>query len=228
MIANKKTFNIGLGMMAGFIVVLVIFFMPVFNGHNGLNYLDSLFNSISKGSAHFIPRLKEEVRPFDQKTVDLALTLKSAEQAQQTVLMFQKAGATAEADGENLKASGNLGQILTAILEDSDAMFFNDSQKVADRYGLEARQALFNWWTALNAMEKALTTQKKFNDAKMVATVRNRAVEVAFNFYRIEPQNISDKYGIVIFSLIFYVVYTLWYGFAIMFMFEGWGMKMEH
>ncbi len=34
--------------------------------------------------------------------------------------------------------------------------------------------------------------------------------------------------GIVIFSLIFYVVYTLWYGFAIMFMFEGWGMRLEH
>jgi hypothetical protein len=24
-------------------------------------------------------------------------------------------------------------------------------------------------------------------------------------------------------SLVFYVVYTLWYGFAIMYMFEGWG-----
>lgn len=228
MIANKKTFNTGLGMMAGFIVVLVIFFMPVFNGHNGLNYLDSLFNSISKGSAHFIPRLKEEVRAFDQKTIDLTLTLKSAEQAQQTALMFQKAGAAAVTDGEKLKVSGDIGQVFAAILADSDAMFFNDSQKVAAQYGFDARQVLFNWWTALNSMEKALTAQKKFGDAKMVATVRNRAVEVAFNFYRIEPQNISDKYGIVIFSLIFYVVYTLWYGFAILYMFEGWGMKMEH
>jgi len=228
MIANKKTFNIGLIMMVAFIVVLVIFFMPVFNGHNGLNYLDSLFNSISKGSAHFVPRLKEEVRSFDQKAIDVNLTLKSAEQARQTALMFQKAGAAAEAGGDKLKVSGNMGQIFAAILEDSDAMFFNDSQKVADRYGFEARQALFNWWTALNAMEKALTNQKKFSDAAMVATVRNRAVEVAFNFYQIEPQSISDKYGIVILSLLFYVIYTLWYGFAIMFMFEGWGMKMEH
>jgi hypothetical protein len=228
MIANKKTFNIGLIMMVAFIVVLVIFFMPVFNGHNGLNYLDSLFNSISKGSAHFVPRLKEEVRPFDQKAIDVNLAMKSAEQARQTALMLQKAGAAAEAGGEKLKVSGNMGQIFAAILEDSDAMFFNDSQKVADRYGFEARQALFNWWTALNAMEKALTNQKKFSDAAMVATVRNRAVEVAFNFYQIEPQSISDKYGIVILSLLFYVIYTLWYGFAIMFMFEGWGMKMEH
>ncbi|MGB8336199.1 MAG: hypothetical protein WCE56_17020 [Desulfobacterales bacterium] len=228
MIANKKIFSIGLAMIVAFIVVLVIFFMPVFNGHNGLNYLDSLYNSISKGSAHFVPRLKEEVRSFDQKAIDVNLTMKSAEQARQTALMFQKAGAAAEAGGDKLKVSGNMGQVFAAILEDSDAMFFNDSQKVVDRYGFEARQALFNWWTALNAMEKALTNQKKFSDAAMVATVRNRAVEVAFNFYQIEPQSISDKYGIVILSLLFYVIYTLWYGFAIMFMFEGWGMKMEH
>jgi hypothetical protein len=33
---------------------------------------------------------------------------------------------------------------------------------------------------------------------------------------------------VVIFSLIFYVVYTLWYGFAIMFLFEGWGLQLEN
>ena len=114
MIANKKTFSIGLAMIVAFIVVLVIFFMPVFNGHNGLNYLDSLYNSISKGSAHFVPKLKEEVRSFDQKAIDVNLTMKSAEQAQQTALLFQKAGAAAEAGGEKLKVSGNMGQIFAA------------------------------------------------------------------------------------------------------------------
>ena len=43
-----------------------------------------------------------------------------------------------------------------------------------------------------------------------------------------EPQSIMDRLGVVIFSLVFYVIYTLWYGFAILFMFEGWGMKLEH
>ena len=62
----------------------------------------------------------------------------------------------------------------------------------------------------------------------MVAAVNQKAVETAYNYYRIEPQNISDRYGIVIFSLVFYVAYTLWYGFAIMFLFEGWGMRLEH
>ena len=228
MIAHKKTFNIGLIMMVAFIVVLVIFFMPVFNGQNGLDYLDSLYNSISKGSAYYIPKLKDEVQPLDGNTVDLNLTMKSAEQAQQTALLFQKTGATAEASGEKLKVSGDMGQILSGCLEDSDAMYYNDGQKVADKYGYGERQVLFNWWSAINAMEKDLNHQKKFKEAKIVATVGKKAVETSYNYYKIEPQKISDKYGVVIFSLIFYVVYTLWYGFGIMYMFEGWGLRLEH
>ena len=228
MIANKKTFNVGLAMMVAFVVVLVIFFMPIFNGQNGLDYLDSLYNSISKGSAYYIPKLKDEVQPFDGKTVDLNLTMKSAEQVQQTALLFQKAGATAEASGEKLKVSGDMGQILSACLEDSDAMYYNDGQKVAEKYGYGERQALFNWWLAITAMEKDLNQQKNFKEAKIAATVGKKAVETSYNYYKIEPQKISDKYGVVIFSLIFYVVYTLWYGFGIMYMFEGWGLRLEH
>jgi hypothetical protein len=51
---------------------------------------------------------------------------------------------------------------------------------------------------------------------------------VAFNFFGIEPQNITDKIGIVVFALAFYVIYTLWFGFSIMYLFEGWGMELEH
>ena len=36
MIANKKKFILGLAMMATFVVVLIIFFSPVFNGKKGL------------------------------------------------------------------------------------------------------------------------------------------------------------------------------------------------
>jgi len=104
----------------------------------------------------------------------------------------------------------------------------NDGEKVKEKYGYDERQVLYNWYTALKAMDKDLKVQKKFKEAKIVALVIKKAVECSYNYYKIEPQKISDRYGIVIFSLIFYVLYTLWYGFAIMFMFEGWGMQLEH
>jgi len=76
--------------------------------------------------------------------------------------------------------------------------------------------------------DKDLNKQTAFYPAKAVAFAVEKAVEPSYNFYGIEPQKITDRVGVVLFSLIFYVLYTLWYGFAVMYMFEGWGMQLEH
>jgi hypothetical protein len=148
--------------------------------------------------------------------------------AQQTASLFMKGGALVNVSGTGLKVEGELGKILANCLEDSDSMYINDGQTISSKYGYNERQVMFNWWKALKSMDKGLTKQKEFEAAKLVSQVVNKAVECSYNYYKIEPQKISDRVGIVIFSLVFYVVYTLWYGFSVMYMFEGWGMKLEH
>lgn len=228
MIANMKKFILGLAMMATFAVVLIIFFSPVFNGKNGLEYLDDLYNSISKGSAYYIPKLRQDVQAFGGSSMEMTLTLKSADQARQTSLLFEKAGARVNVSESTLKVSGYLDAILKSCLEDSDAMYLNDGGKLSARYGYDERQVMYNWWTACQEMDGDLKKQKEFKAADMVAAVEKKAVETVYNYYRIEPQRISDRYGIVVLSLIFYVIYTVWYGFAFMYLFEGWGLKLEH
>ena len=228
MIANKKEFYGGFGMLIAFIVVLIIIFSPVFKGQNGLEYLDSLYNSISKGSAYYIPKVKEETDKFIGNSVSVTLNMKDTEQAKQTAPLFMKGGALVNVSGTQVKVSGDLGKILGNCLADTDDMYKNYGQKVKGKYGYDERQVLYNWYTAFKSMDKDLKAQKKFKEAKVVALVIKKAVESSYNYYEIEPQKISDRFGIVIFSLIFYVIYTLWYGFAIMYMFEGWGMQLEH
>ena len=63
MIANKKEFYAGFGLIVIFTIVLIILFMPVFGGKNALENLDMLYNSISKGSAYYIPKAKKEAKP---------------------------------------------------------------------------------------------------------------------------------------------------------------------
>jgi hypothetical protein len=130
--------------------------------------------------------------------------------------------------GSTIQVAGDLGKILQNCLADADHMYLNDGQKVSSKYGYDEKRVLFNWWNAFKEMDKGLKKQKLFKEAKLVTAVKKKAVEPSYNYYNIEPQRIMDRLGIVIFSLIFYVVYTLWYGFAIMFMFEGWGVKLEH
>ena len=228
MIAHKKEFYGGFGMIIAFVVVLVFMFSPIFKGHNALEYLDSLYNSISKGSAYYIPKVKEESDKFIGTEVSATLKMEDMDRAEQTALLFKLSGAKAVVTECQLKVTGDLGKILESSLADADDMYHNNGQKVSERYGYNERRVLFNWWTGFKEMDKALKNQKKFKEAKIITLVVNKAVESSYNYYKIEPQNIGDRFGVVIFSLIFYVVYTLWYGFAIMFMFEGWGLRLAH
>jgi hypothetical protein len=228
MIAHKGIFFKGFTMMIGFVVVLVIFFMPVFEGKNGLNYLDNLYNSISKASAYYIPKVVEESNAYLGNGISVTLHMQDDQVAEQSARLFEKGGAETAVSGTTLEVSGDLGKILANCLEDAEAMYRNHQEQVSQKYGYDARQALYHWWIACKEMDKDLKQQKKFKEAKIVIEVKKKAVECAYNYFGIEPQKITDKIGIVLFSLIFYVIYTLWYGFAYMYMFEGWGMQLEH
>ena len=228
MIANKKLFFGGFAMLAGFCGVFLAMFLPIFEGKNLLDYMDSLYNSISKGSAYFIPKLQEEAKEFEGNPVSLKLALGKEDTARGAAVILKKRGIKVSTQGTDLEIEGDLGGILGAALADSDEMFTNEGDKLKARYGLEPKMALFFWWQALKAMDKDLKRLTKFPEAKFVGTLTKKAVECSYNYYGVKPEKIMDKILIVIFSLVFYVVYTMWYGFAIMFMFEGWGLKLAH
>jgi len=232
MIADKKIFFKGLGLLILFFCVLGIIFSPVFNGKNGLEYMDDLYNSISKGSAYYIPDVKKKIQQFSGKSVELSLSLSDKEQAEQTAVLFTKNGVPTNIEGSGLKINGDLGKILESCLADADNMYLNQDKEVSKKYGYNAKLALYNWWCALKASEKELKKQKNFKEAKIVALVIKKAMEPAYNYFGIESKKISGLFTSVgfscLFSLVFYVIYTMWYGFAIMFMFEGWGLKLDH
>ena len=227
MIADKREFSRGAILMAVFAVVLILMFMPLFNGKNALEYSDDLYNSISKQSAYYIPDTKEKVVAMESQRVTMNLEV-GEDRAAETARLFRTAGAVVTTAGAILTVEGDLKSILLSCLEDAEAMFRNDGQALEKKYGYDARPALYNWWAACKVMDKNLTKQKLFKAAKLVDTVNKKAVEPAYNYYGIEPQKLTERLGIVIFSLVFYVIYTLWYGFGIMFLLEGWGMRLEH
>jgi hypothetical protein len=228
MIAKPKEYYTGLGLIIGFGIVLLLFFLPFYSGRNGLDFLDNLYNSISKGSAYYIPNVKKEVEPFVGDKVAVTLSMTDSKQAEQTALLFKAGGAETAVNGRELKVTGDLGNILANAVEDADAMYKNDGKRVADKYGYNERVVLFNWWQAMQRMDKALAKLKKFKEAKIVVFAQQKALEPSYNYYKVEAQNIGDRWATVVFSLIFYVIYTLWYGFAMLFMFEGWGLKVGH
>jgi hypothetical protein len=234
---NKKSFSIGLLLAASFLGVLFLIFMPVFGeGKNGLDYADDMFNKLSKGSSYFIPKLMTENERFKGRQFAVSIKMDKPDdkpgdaekRAEAAAKLVGPAGAKAEVIGAELKIEGDLGKVIGSALADSDAMYHNDGAKIKAKYTTDDEKKMFRQWHNIFVrMDKAFKKEGKIEEAKIVSDVMKKAVETAYNYYKIEPQQVADKAVLMTGLLVFYVVYTMWWGFAIFYIFEGIGLTMK-
>jgi hypothetical protein len=227
-IHDKRQFTIGLVLLAGFLGALALVFRPMANGQNTLDYLDGVFNSTSKASAYYIPAARAKAEKLGVAPVAVKIRARTAEQAIQADSLLRAAGATVARDGAALSVSGDLGRVLAAALGDADAMFRNEGAAVAGKYGFDERRALYAWHVALGDAAKELDRQSRFREAAAVRDAMTKGLEPAYNYYGVTAIAMKDMIWIALAALVGYVVYTVWYGYAILFLFEGWGVKLEH
>ena len=104
---NRRTkLVIGIVLMASFLVVLVAIFLPLFDGDNTLNALDNLYNSISKGSAYYVPKVLHQVAEHGAQPIALTLDVKTADLAERVAALLEDAGATVSVAGAHRDGAG--------------------------------------------------------------------------------------------------------------------------
>jgi len=227
LIHDKKEFTLGLVMAIGFAAVFIYMFTPSFKGNNAFEAADNLFNSISKGSTYYVPELEKKTADWKGKSISLTMDLGKEQMAADAVTLLTAAGMAAQAAGTKVAASGDLSVLATAIIKDVDDMFYNRGDAVKQRYNIEERLAMYTWWNILKKADKDLKSQSLFKESTFLLTVQTKGVEVGYNYYKIDPWKAAENKGILTFSLVFYVIYTLWWGFSIFYLCEGVGLKMK-
>ena len=219
-----------------FLGVLLMIFSPLFGGKNGLQFADDSFNRLSKGSSYFIPKVTASNEKFMGKMFAASIKVNKPEdkpgdaekRAENIAKVFTTAGAKAEVNAATVKIEGDLGKVLASALQDSDAMFKNDGEKIKARYGTDDEKKMFRQWhNALGKIVKEFQKEKKIEEAKMVSDVMKKAIEPAYNFYKVEGEKVVDHAGMLSGLLVFYVAYTMWWGYAIFYIFDGLGLSMK-
>jgi hypothetical protein len=235
-VRNKKTFGMGAVFAVSFMTVLLFIFSPVFGGKNGLRFADDSFNRLSKGSSYFIPKVSKSNEQFIGRTI--SVTIKAGKpddkagaaeaRAAGYAKIFSAAGADAAVTGSSVKIDGDLGKVLASVLQDSDSMFNGRGEEVRVKYAADSeKQVLAQWHESLSKVHKQLQKQKKIDESKIVSDVIKKAVEPAYNFYGIQGEKVVDHAGMMSGLLVFYVAYTMWWGYAIFYMFDGLGLSMK-
>ena len=222
---NTKKLTLGIFLLVSFSVVLFIIFMPIFgNGRNGLEFSDDFFNSLAKGSSNYMNEMRELAHSVTGTPFAVEIKMDNPDQAQKAEKLFTHAGAQVEVTGTQLKISGGLGKVLTQAVNDAELLFNREREKLQATYGFAGRDVVKLWWTSLKKVADALTKQKAFKQARVINEVQERSLEPGYNFYGITPTKVSENIGLLTFMLVFYVVYTLWFGYAIFEIFEGFGL----
>jgi hypothetical protein len=228
MIVDRKAFILGLLLCVSFFGVLALIFTPAFDGgRNGLQYADDIFNRLSKGSSYFIPKVAKKVEAVAGSELKLTIRLEKEDMAAAAEAMLGKSGVAVRLEGTGLTLDGNFGQLLGQVLRDAEDGYRNAGAALTERYGMPERASLATWWQVLLRMDKVLKQEKRLVEANAVHEVMKKAVEPAHNYYGIEAEHVGDMAGTMIALLGFYVLYTIWWGYAIFFLFENIGLVMK-
>ena len=229
MIRDSKSFIIGVLMLLSFMGIYAYMMSPSFgDGRNGLEFSDDMFNSISKGSAQAV--VLGEVKNADKwngTTIEVNLTCKDETQATRWADALQKVdGADVVQSNEKIALKTDFGKLLANISEDCVNMYENKGDAVQAKYNTDPRDATNRWYSITKAIGKNLEKNEKFKESIYLATYQKKVLEPAYNYYGVETKFVKDNKGIMTFMLVFYMVYTIWYGFAIYNICGGLGIVM--
>jgi hypothetical protein len=225
LVMNKKEFTLGVVLTVAFFIFLFAIHTPAvidIKGKSLVGYTDRMFVSVSKGSVYFIPGLVKTAGKYAGKPLDVQI-----KKNEKTAMLFQKANASVVAGNSGMQIKGDLGEILTTVLKDADAAFKGEKKWLYDRYGYAGNEVIHQWWLSLKEIEDVYRKSKRFADIKLLETVRIKALEPAFNFYSIEATSASHHASGISGIIAFYVIYTVWWGYAVYFLCEGFGLLMK-
>lgn len=233
-IVHKKKFYQGLALLISFVILFWIMLLPLFHDSEGrklnsLQYADTVFNELSKGSSWFIPEVLADLKQAEGMKVNLKVKLDNADLARVAMTELRLAGADNISYSDNeLAFSGNLGSVLRAATEDSASLYNTNNEDIRERYeAIAPLQVSKAWWNVLNPAIKELQKAGDLPAANLVEEVVKRAIEPGNNFYGLPSARVSENILLICALLAFYVLYAIWYGFAIYHLFDGFGLLGE-
>ena len=113
----------------------------------------------------------------------------------------------------------------TALFQaDAKLLFYGREEDLRDKYELSGKEAIYYWWAVFDDLVRRYIQLNRPDEADFARFVTSRILEPSYNFAGIEPRDISEEGSTVTLLLFFYIAYTVWYGFAILYLFEGLGI----
>jgi hypothetical protein len=226
LVLSRRKFGAGIVGLVSFAVVFLAWFRPDQEGRTGLRQADDLFNRLSKGSACHIPALRHEAASLGERGFLCYVEAPAPGDAARIASLARRGQAAVELAEHGVHVRGRLQLLAAALLDDAEMLFAGQERELSAKYGglMGAKEVVYHWWLICEPVYKAYISKGDIPASNLTSALRTRACEPAYNFAGIPPTPVADAAWPLAGLLGFYVLYTVWYGFSIMFLCEGLGL----
>ena len=181
LIRSRKHFVAGIVMVGSFFAVCIYLLFPMLHDNygnrlTGLQFADSVFNSLAKGSSYFLPEVRKEIDAVEGKTIEVNVPLEH-KYSYGAARVLSIVGAEANYDKEGrLHFKGDLGSILNAAADVGDTLYYNEHKPIEEKYRMPALQVAKCWWSLLHPAIQELQKQGHIEYAKIVDVTLKKAM----------------------------------------------------
>ena len=226
LIVNPKKFRLGVSGLIIFFIVLVLGFTPILDGQTVLLRADNLFNRLAKNSADYIPDGEKKADKFIGQAIDISITPREfAEDVKISQLVTRNGQKSKIISDGRIRITGDLGLIAKAAAVDARLAFENKNQQLKDKYGIKSEEVIYSWWIIFDGLTRRYIQENNAGVADFTKYIASKVLEPSYNFRNIEAARSNDVVIPIVLLLLFYILYTIWYGFSIMYLFEGFGIS---
>ncbi len=211
MIYSGKTLILSAILFLLSMLTLGSMYIPVFDGNNGFDAMESTFNSLRKGISPPFDKLTLENKSNLGKNITADLTFSSDEITEVATGILLRNKMMVTPSGRTLRIQGDLGYTLQYFLRDIWMLYFNRNDELEKKYSMSATQSMFVVDRILKHLAISLASQKMDEQEKLTKAIRSDVLVPAYNLRNAPP--ISETSGITYLALgtlSLLLIATLW------------------
>ncbi|OEU69082.1 MAG: hypothetical protein BA863_04320 [Desulfovibrio sp. S3730MH75] len=195
-------------------------YLPLEDGKNSFEIMESTFDSLRKGITPPFDELKaaNSVNLGKSFSANLTFSSRKMTEAATRVLLRNKLMVTPK--GRTLKIQGDLGYTLQYLMDDVHHLYFNQNKKIENKYGMSTTQSMFVVDRILKKLAISMRSKRMITQEQLVNKIRLEELVPAYNLRNTPPINIKSGFTYLSIGTFVLLMFTLLWDLANLFFYR--------
>lgn len=208
---SMKTLLISAVLFAASLMAVGSMYLPLFEGKNGFQTMETAFNSLRKGVRPPFKKLTEENEINLGRNFRTTMVFRSNEKARIATMIFLANKLTVTPKGRSVNIQGDLGYTLQFFMDDISLLYANRFDLIEKKYSMPYMQSMYMLDRILKKMSPALAALNLSRQEKLVRDIRGKLLVPAYNLREALPVGQTSGFFYLTFGTIGILIFAIFW-----------------